>query len=114
MSNNDDNFSTKTDLVKQQNNRFSLSKYEADLFDESKNLPQLVIRIRRVKISGIESWKVFEDTKNIFTIDGNKLSKKEKEFLRTTDGVLFLINEFKKPFKSFNALKKSLKEKISD
>ena len=80
MSNNyDDGFSTATDLLKQQNNRLTLSKYEDDLFDEEKNIPAKLIRIKRVVSSGQENWKVFEDTKNVLIIPGNKLSKKEKD-----------------------------------
>ena len=113
MSNNDENFSTPTDLVKQQNNKFSLSKYEADLYDDKCNVPYKVIQVKRIASGDNEIWKILNNNEVIFTIDGEKISKKEKEFLRTANGVMYLINEFKiSTFKSLNSFKKKLKEKM--
>ena len=116
MSKNNDAINTLslTDENKDQNNKFNLNKFEFDLFHEEKNVPQKVIRVKRVSLPNKgEKWKFFEDNKNVFTIDGEKLTNKEKEFLRTADGINFLLSQYKEGIKSFNALKQEMKKKIS-
>lgn len=103
-----------TDEMKDQNNKYNLNKFEFDLFNEEKNVPQKVIRVKRVSLPNKgEKWKFFEDNKNVFTIDGEKLTNKEKEFLRTADGINFLLLQYKEGIKSFNSLKQEIKKKIS-
>lgn len=115
MSKNNDAINTLslTDENKDQNNKFNLNKFEFDLFHEEKNVPQTVIRVKRVSLPNKgEKWKIFEDNKNVFTVDGSKLTNKEKEFLRTVDGINFLLTQYKEGIKSFNALKQEIKKKI--
>jgi hypothetical protein len=59
-----------------------------------------------------EKWKIFEDNKVMFVVEGTKLTNKEKEFLRTIDGVNFLITQYKQGIKSFNSLKNEIKKKL--
>ncbi len=102
-----------TDEIKEQNSKYSLSKFEYDLYSEEYNIVQKVIRVKRISLPNKgEKWKISEDNKTIFTVEGAKLTNKEKEFLRTVDGVNFLISEFKKGIKSLNALKKEMKNII--
>jgi len=90
-----------------------LSKFDYDLFDEDKDVVEKVIRVKRVQLpnSG-EKWKIFENTKTVFVLDGSKISKKEKEFLRTADGFNFLIAQYREGIKSLNNLRVELKNKI--
>jgi hypothetical protein len=48
----------------------------------------------------------------MFIIEGSKLSKKEKEFLRSVDGVKFVIQLYKSGINSFNYFKIELKKKL--
>ena len=57
-------------------------------------------------------WKIFEDNKVMFIVEGAKLTNKEKDFLRTVDGVNFLIAQYKQGIKSFNSLKNEIKKKL--
>jgi len=95
--------------------RYNLSKYEYDLYHEEDDVPNPIIRVKRFELpnSG-EKWKVFADNKEKFVIDGYKLNKKEKEFLRSIDGVNFVINLFKSGIKSFNFFKIQLKNKLKN
>lgn len=106
-----------TDLVKQQNNRFTLSKSEADLFDDDKHLINAIINVKRNVTSKSEKWNIIRKIQDapdevIFVIDGSKLNKKEKAFLRTNNGVLLLLKEAKAGIKSFNALRKVIRENL--
>lgn len=93
--------------------KYILSKFEYDLYHEEDDKANKVIRVKRFSLPNKgERWKIFEDTKVVFVLEGIKLSKKERDFLRTPDGFSFLINEYKNGIKSFNALKASIKDNI--
>lgn len=90
-----------------------LSKFDYDLFDEEKDLVEKVIRVKRVQMPNKgEKWRIMQDGKLVFTLEGTKVSKKEKEYLRTADGFNFLIGQFKDGMKTLNKLKTELKKRI--
>lgn len=92
--------------------KYGFSKFEHDLYHEEDDVAEKVIQVKRISLpSKGEKWKIFSDSKLIFTIEGSKLTKKEKEFLRSVDGVNFLIAQFKQGIKSLNALKAEIKKK---
>ena len=102
-----------SDEFKDQNLKYNLSKFEYDLYHEEDDVVEKVIRVKRVSMPNKgEKWKIFEDTKLIFTVEGAKLTNKEKEFLRTIDGVNFLISQYKQGLKSINYLKTEIKKRI--
>jgi len=102
-----------SDEFKDQNLKYNLSKFEYDLYHEEDDVVEKVIRVKRVSMPNKgEKWKIFEDTKLIFTVEGAKLTNKEKEFLRTVDGVNFLIAQYKQGLKSINYLKTEIKKRI--
>lgn len=104
---------TITEELKEKNNKLIFSKFEHDFYDETQNVPQKVIRVKRLTLSNkTDKWKIFEDNKVLFTIEGSKLTKKEKEFLYTVDGINFLINQFKTGIKSLNNLKTEIKKQL--
>lgn len=91
-------------------NKSILSKSDYDLFFDEKNIVERIIRIKRsdTKIKG-ERWKIFADEEVVFVLDGTKISKKDREYLRTPEGFSFLIGQFKNGLKSVDGLKKALK-----
>lgn len=102
-----------SDVPEQQSIKHILSKYEYDLYKEEDDVAQKVIRVKRFSMPNKgEKWKIFEDTKVIFILEGTKLNNKEKDFLRTVEGVTFLIKQFKTGIKSFNALRKEIKNNL--
>ena len=99
--------------VKDGNSRYNLSKFEYDLYHEEDDTTEKVIRVKRVSMPNKgEKWKIFEDNKVMFTLEGTKLNNKEKDFLRTVEGVNFLIAQYKNGIKSFNSLKNEIKKKL--
>src|SRR5580698_4762012 len=98
-SGSSDNFEQKD----YQNVKSILSKYDYDLFDETKDKVERLIRVKRSSSPNKgERWRILEDTRVIFTIEGSKLSKKERNFLNTVDGFNFLIKQFKLGIKSIS------------
>lgn len=103
-----------TEENKDQNLRYNLSKFEYDLYHEEDDVAEKVIRVKRVSLPNKgEKWKITEDNKVVFVLEGSKLTNKEKEFLRSVDGVNFLISQAKQGIKSLNALRTELKKKIT-
>lgn len=93
--------------------KYNLSKFEYDLYHEEDDKTEKVIRVKRVSMPNKgEKWKIFEDNKVMFIVEGTKLTNKEKDFLRTVDGVNFLIAQYKEGIKSFNSLKTEIKKKL--
>jgi len=86
------------------------SKFDYELYDESKDVANIVYRVKRIGSLKEEKWKIFADNKLIITLDGDKVSKKEREFLRTLDGVNFLLQECKSGNHSISGIKKNLKK----
>jgi len=98
---------------KDPNLKYNLSKFEYDLYHEEDDKAEKVIRVKRVSMPNKgEKWKIFEDNKVMFIVEGTKLTNKEKEFLRTADGLNFLIARYKQGIKSFNSLKTEIKKKL--
>jgi len=89
----------------------NLSKFEYDLYHEEDDIITRIIRVKRTgTFDKNEKWKIFENTKVIFTVEGTKISKKEREFLRSIDGINFLIAQAKIGIKSLNKLRGELKK----
>jgi len=102
-----------TEEFKDQNQKYNLSKFEFDLYHEEYDTTEKVIRVKRVSLPNKgEKWKIFEDNKVMFVVEGMKLTNKEKEFLRTPEGFNFLIAQYKLGIKSFNSLKTEIKKKL--
>ena len=101
-----------TEDFKEQNLKYNLSKFEYDLYHEEDDVALPVIRVKRFSMPNKgEKWKVFEDNKVTFIIEGTKLTNKERDFLHTVDGVSWLLSQAKLGIKSINSLKKELKNK---
>lgn len=99
-----------TEEFKDQNYKHSLSKIDHDLYKEEDDITLPVIRVKHVSLPNKgDRWKVLEDNKVVFVLEGAKLTKKERTFLNTIEGVNFLLKQAKAGIKSFNALKKELK-----
>jgi hypothetical protein len=111
--NNENNDSFSSEDIKGQNNKYNLSKFEFDLYNEESNVVEKIIRVKRFSMPNKgEKWKIFEDSKVMFVVEGSKLTNKERLFLRTVDGVNFLLTEYKNGIKSFNSFKNDLKSKL--
>lgn len=111
MSRFADQFNFNSEEVKENNNvKLNLNKYEYDLYHDDDNIPGKVIQVKRMgNLKKGEKWKILKDNKAILTIDGSKLTSKERSFLYTLEGVSFLINQFKNGEPTIACLKKQIK-----
>lgn len=93
--------------------KHNLSNYEYDLFKEEDDIVTSVIRVKRVKLpNNGENWKLIKDNKIVELIEGIKLSSKEKNYLRSVEGIQFLIQYYKNGWKSLNNLRLEMKSRL--
>jgi hypothetical protein len=101
------------DEFKEGSSKHILSKFEFDLYDEEQDKVNKVIRIKRVKLPKEgESWKIIEDSKTILLIEGVKLSKKEKAFIKTPEGINYLLKIYKTGANNIIKIRAELKKVI--
>ena len=96
--------------------KFTLSNKDFELFDENRNKPSDVVRVKRTStnLKG-ERWRIFLNDKVAFTIEGSKITKKDCAFLRTVEGTTWIMREFKaSPFKNVSEFKTRLKNNIEN
>lgn len=94
--------------------KHNLSNHDYDLFKEEDDIVNSVIRVKRVGLPNKgENWKIFKDNKAVEVIEGVKLSAKEKEFLRTVPGIQFVIQYYKRGWKSFNNFRQEMKTSLN-
>jgi hypothetical protein len=90
------------------------SKFDFDLFNDELNISFPTYRVKRIALPNDgERWKMFCGTQVICIIEGSKLNKKERAFLRSLEGVNFLLGQAKLGISCFSALKAALKKKLS-
>jgi hypothetical protein len=103
-----------SDDFKDHGSKGNLNKFEYDLYHEEDDLSFKVIRVKHISLPNKgDKWKIFEDNKLINSIDGAKLTNKEKDFLKTTNGIIWLLEVVKLGITSFSSFKKDLKKKLS-
>jgi hypothetical protein len=82
-----------------------------DLFKEEDNKPQDVFRVKRTDTPKRgEKWKVFKNEKILFEIEGDNINKGQAAFLRSIDGITWLIGKCKEGLTNLKEMKKALKE----
>jgi hypothetical protein len=108
MADKKDNYGSDTQMESSGKNPFS--KHEYDLYHEDDDVAMPVIRVKRFASASREKWKILDDSKEALTIDGSKITKKEKEYLRTPAGFSFLVAKYKDGVKTVNKMRIELKK----
>lgn len=94
--------------------KYNLSNFEYDLYHDEDDVVEKIISVKRMHLpNNGERWKVLENNKVLFIIEGTKLTKKEREYLRSVNGVNFLIQLYKDGINSFNHFKIEIKKKLT-
>lgn len=89
----------------------STLRADNELFNEDEgNVIHPIINIKRIKTSKIEDWQILVNGKISILLKGNRFTNAEKEYLRTVEGMKFLIAEYKNGTKSISKFKEELKK----
>ena len=91
-----------------------LLKFDHDLFKERP--AEQVIRVKRTekKKGEIETWEVYKNSEIVLTLHGNRFNLSERRFLRSGDGVIFLLEIAKKELPSIANVKKLISGRIKN
>lgn len=83
---------------------------DSDLFKDNSYVPNKLVQVKRVNSNKIgENWDIMENGKSVLRLKGDKFTNKEKAFLRTIDGVKFVMEGYKNGWKSLNKFKQEIK-----
>lgn len=96
--------------------RFNLLKTDSinSLFKDDRYVPQKMISVRRIELTKGrgENWEILEDSDIVLIMKGTRFTKNEKVFLRSLEGMKFIIFEYKNGNESVVKLKKQMKNKM--
>ena len=110
----DNYYNNNSNQEKDQSFKLNLSKIDHDLYKDEENKINQILRVKRTgNPNKGEKWRIYEDTKVLFTLDSSKLTKKECSFLRTPEGFNFLLSQFKLGQTAVSNIKKNMKILIS-
>ena len=94
--------------------KYPLSKIENDFYHDEDNVKYKVIRIKATySVKKGDKWRIMEDGKVVFVVEGVKMNKKERTFLKTVDGACWLMSQAKIGIPTFAVLKAAIKKKLA-
>lgn len=90
----------------------SFIKHDSEFFNDDDYVPGNSVRVKRITSNSNEDWKIFINEEEALVLKGIRFTSKERDFLRTTDGVMFIINGIKSGWKSVSEFKRQLQAKV--
>ncbi len=95
-------------------NKMATLRQHDDLFDdEDSKVVHKLISVRRKKTPRKgEYWEILEDSKVVLEMKGYRFTKKEKQFLRTPNGVRAVMQLYKDGKCSVSKIKKGIETEI--
>jgi hypothetical protein len=88
----------------------NLLRTDHELFKEDDDVQHKVINVRRVNLPhNGEDWELLENGQVVLTLKGVRFTKTERNFLRTIEGMKFIIDGYKAGIKSVVKFKEAMK-----
>ena len=88
-------------------------RIDTELFKDEDNVIEKVIGVRRAALpQNGENWEVLEDDCVVLVLHGIRFTNKERDFLRTIDGILFIMNGWKHGWKAISKYKSAIKGRV--
>lgn len=90
---------------------FHTLRLDNELFDDAvASQPLKVLNVKRVKLpKNGEDWEIIEDDEIVLVLKGTRFTNTEKTFLRTVEGMKFLMAQYKDGKKSVTKIKEEMK-----
>jgi hypothetical protein len=89
-------------------------KQNTELFNEEKNTPGAVLRIKRRVKKGEEEWLVMHGKTITLILQASAFSQKQQDFFKTVDGFVFLINGAKEGWDTVEDFQKYVQFRLVD
>ena len=93
---------------------YNMMHHDHELFKDDDDIIQKMISVRLVILprkSG-EDWEVLEDKRVAFVLKGIRFTNPEKKFLKTAQGMKFVIEGYKNGWKAVSKFKQEMKRYI--
>lgn len=92
----------------------STLRADNELFnDEASTIVYPVINVKRINSAkNTENWQILVNGKVVLLLKGTRFTTAEKKYLKTVEGMKFLISEYKNGKKSVIKIKEELKRVI--
>jgi len=85
-------------------------RVDTELFKDEDNIAHNIISVRLVDLpNNGEDWEITDNNRVVVVLRGIRFTKKEKEFLRSAKGFLFIINGYKQGWRAVSQFKKKLR-----
>lgn len=86
-------------------------RQESDFYHDEDNIVMDILSVKRIKLpKNGENWEIIKNKKTQLILKGIRFTNKEKEFLRTVDGISFILNGFKQGWVSTSNYKREIKK----
>ena len=84
-------------------------RQDSGLFDDDSYVAQSVISVRRISLpKNGEDWEIIVDKQPVLLLKGYRFSKKEREYLRSPNGMSLMINGYKNGWKTISEFKRQV------
>lgn len=90
----------------------SFIKHDSEFFNDDDYVPGKSVRVKRICSGSNEDWKIFVNSDEFMIIKGTRFTSKERDFLRTANGLMFIIEGIKLGWKSVSEFKRNIQSKI--
>ena len=85
-------------------------RLDSELFKDEDYVRTKCVNVKRVKLpKDGENWEVLEDGKVVLTLNGIKFSNKDRAWFKTIDGIKFIMDGYKKGWRTVSKFKQELK-----
>jgi len=86
----------------------SFIKQDSELYNEEEAaIPGVSVRVKRTN----NDWKIYKNGIEVLILKESRFTAKEKEWLQTTQGFLFLLNGAKQGWDSVSEFKRQIKDR---
>lgn len=112
MNNNYDKYGIENDqfFYDESTSKSNSLKYDSELFNDEDYVPGDIINVKRISKLDVEDWQILLNNKEILLLKGTRFSAGEKKFLRTIQGINFIIDGIKQGWKSVSEFKRQIKD----
>lgn len=94
--------------------KIGASKFDYELYHEEDDIIERIFRVKRLGNDDKERWRIFENSTNTFTIEINQLSKKQAAYLRTSEGMTFLLQQYKIGARTITKIKVNVQNRLNE
>lgn len=97
------------EMTETNNSKLSL-RVDNELFDDESYVVHRMIGAKLISLpNGGENWEIIDDDEVVLVIPGVRLTKREKNVLKTVPGINILMQEYKSGNKSIAKIKVKLR-----